>query len=193
MKKILYFAVFLMVTSAFVTGVAYLGYDLTDDIILENRNQKITDNIALLYSPEDGYQKNDTQLDNAYNEKNRKYTDNPSGNISGVYEVLDSENNLVAIIYNVNAQGRNGIVNALISVDPYTDSVVGVTYYEHGETPNLGEKYTREDAIVKLLDQTITEVEVDLIVGATTTWGAINDMFHIIGIHYTDEEVHING
>lgn len=193
MKKILYYAVFLMVTSALVTGVAYLGYNLTIDRINENRIQKIEENIALLYSPDDGYSRNEEQSDNAYNEKNRKYTDNPSGNISGIYEVFDSDRNLVAVIYNVNAQGRNGIVNALISVDPYTDTVVGVTYYEHTETPNLGEKYTREDAIVKLIDQSISSVEVDLIAGATTTWGAINDMFNIISIHYEDEEVHING
>lgn len=193
MKKILYYAVFLMVTSVFVTGVAYLGYNLTIDIINENRSKKIAENIALLYSPEEGYTRNDSQLENTYGEKNRKYTDNASGNISGIYEVLDSDSELVAIIYNVNAQGRNGMVNALVSVDPYTDSVVGVTYYEHGETPNLGERYTREEEVVKLIDQIVTTVEVDQIVGATTTWGAINDIFNIISIHYTDEEVHING
>lgn len=193
MLKTLYYAFFLMVTAVVVTTIAYIGYDLTDDIIEANRIQKIADNIALLYSSDDGYSRNENQAENTYNEKNRKYTDNASGNISGIYEVLDSQSNLVAIIYNVNAQGRNGIVNALISVDPYTDKVVGVIYYEHQETPNLGEKYTREEEISKLLNQSVSYVDVDLIVGATTTWGAINDMFYIIGIHYNDEEVHING
>ena len=193
MKKTIYFAVFLMVTAVLVTSIAYLGFQITDPIIQENRAKKITDNIALLYSPDDGYSKNDSQLDNTYNEKNRKYTDNPSGNISGIYEVLDTSGELVAIIYNVNSQGRNGIVNALIAVDPRLDTVVGVTYYEHGETPNLGERYTREEEYSKLLGQVVGSVSVDQISGATTTWNAINDMFSIINYHYQDEEVHING
>ena len=193
MKKILYFAVFLMVTSGLVTGIAYLGYTFTAPIIEKNRNEKIANNIALLYSPDDGYAKNDDQAENFYNEKKRVYTDNGSGNISGIYEVLDANNVLIAIIYNVNAQGRNGLVNALVAVDPYLDTVIAVTYYEHGETPNLGERYTREEEAIKLVGQTIGIVEVDAISGATVTWGAINDMFDIIDTHYSNEEVHING
>lgn len=182
-----------MVTAGLVTAVAYMGYHWTKPIIDANRDKKISDTIALLYSPEEGYSKNDEQAENAYNELNRKYTDNPSGNISGIYEVLDDEGSLVAIIYNVNAQGRNGIVNALIAVNPYTDEVVAVTYYEHGETPNLGERYTRDEEIEKLLSQSVSGVEVDLIVGATTTWNAINDMFNILEVHYNDEGVHLDG
>jgi Na+-transporting NADH:ubiquinone oxidoreductase subunit C len=182
-----------MVTASLVTGIAYLGFQFTEPIIIENRNKKIAENIALLYSPDDGFTKNDDQSDNTYSEKNRKYTDNSSGNISGIYEVLDNDGELVAIIYNVNAQGRNGIVNALIAVDPYENTIVGVTYYEHGETPNLGERYTREEEYIKLINQTIDNVVVDQISGATTTWNAINDMFNIISIHFEDEEVHIDG
>lgn len=193
MKKTLYYAVFLMVTASIVTAVAYLGYNFTEPIISANRDAKIAENIAILYSSDDGFKKNDNQADNTYNEKNRKYTDNPSGNISGIYEVLDSNDELVAIIYNVNAQGRNGMMYALIAVDPYEDTVLSVVYYSHSETPDRGERYTREDEVSKLQMQIVTSVEVDMIAGATTTWNAINDMFSIITTHYLDEEVHING
>lgn len=193
MKKTLYFAFFLTITSALVTGIAFIGYNFTAPIIAVNRAQKIEENIALLYSIDDGFEKNLDQGDNDYNEKSRKYTDNGSGNISGIYEVLDNNGDLEAIIYNVDAQGRNGLVYALIAVDPYTDEVVGVTYYLHGETPNIGEKHTREEAIETLLGQYINEVVVDGITGASVTWGAINEMFDIISTHYIDEEVHING
>jgi|LGVF01.2.fsa_nt_gb Na+-transporting NADH:ubiquinone oxidoreductase subunit C len=193
MKKTLYFAFFLTVTAALVTGIAYLGYNWTEPIIAANRAKKIEENISLLYSSEDGFEKNPVQGDNDYNEKSRKYTDNGSGNISGIYEVLNSNDVLEALIYNVDAQGRNGLVYALIAVDPYTDQVVGVTYYLHGETPNIGEKHTRDEAIETLLGQVIGNVVVDEIAGASVTWGAINEMFSIINTHYSDEEVHING
>ncbi len=189
MNKTLYFAVFLTVTAALVTAIAYLGYELTAPKIAENRDIKITNSIALLYSPDDGYTKNDDQPINFYQELDRKY----SSVITGVYEVLDSDLEVHAIIYNVKAQGRNGLVNALIAIDPFNDTVVAVTYYEHGETPNIGEKYTREDEIDKLLGQTIPGVTVDVIAGASTTWIAIDEMFRMISTHYVDEEVHIDG
>jgi Na+-transporting NADH:ubiquinone oxidoreductase subunit C len=193
MKKTIYFAFFLMVTASLVTAIAYLGYNWTEPIIAENRAQKIAENIALLFDPAAGYERNSAQGNNDYNELNRKYTDNASGNISGIYEVLDETGNLTAIIYNVNGQGRNGIVNALVAIDPYQDEVLDIVYYEHAETPNIGEKYTRDDEISKLQGQLVTEVTIDVIAGASTTWVAINDMFTIIATHYQDEEVHIDG
>lgn len=193
MKKILYFAFFLMVTSGLVTGIAVIGYEWTLPYIEANRENAINESIALLYAPEDGYKRNSAQGENDYNELNRKYTDNSSGNISGIYEVLDANDDLVAILYNVNSQGRNGIMYAIIAVDPYTDSVISVVYYSHQETPDRGERYAREEETVKLEGAIIGSVEVDMIAGATTTWNAINDMFNIITIHYSDEEVHIDG
>lgn len=193
MKKILYFSVFLMITSALVTAVAFLGYELTLPYIKANRETAINESIALLYSPDEGFKRNDKQGENKYNELNRKYTDNSSGNITGVYEVLNSNDELIAIIYNVNSQGRNGVMFALVAVDPFTDTVISVVYYDHKETPERGELYTLEPEVSKLSNAIIDSVEVDMIAGATTTWNAINDMFDIISLHYLDEEVHIDG
>ena len=193
MKQTIYFAVFLMITASLVTAIAFLGYNWTEPIIAENRAKKINENIALLFDPEAGFERNSDQGDNDYNELNRKYTDNSSGNISGIYEVLDANGDLIAIIYNVNGQGRNGLVNALVAIDPYNDAVLDIVYYEHGETPNVGEKYTRVEEIAKLQGQIVGDVSIDVISGASTTWVAINDMFTIITTHYQDEEVHIDG
>jgi len=186
MKKTLYFAAFLSVTAMLVTAIAYLGFNLTEPIIAKNTIEKINTNIAILYSPEEGYSRNVDQTDNFYQEKNYK-------SISDVWEVLDGDGNIYVILYNISAQGRNGLVYALIAVDPYSDTIVAVNYYSHGETPNIGEKYTREDAIELLLDQPVDNVVVDVIAGASTTWVAIDTMFKDIAIHYNQEEVHING
>ena len=190
MKKTVYFAVFLMITAALVTAVAYLGYNWTEPIIAENRAKKIAENIALIFDPAEGFERNLAQGENDYNEKNRIYTDNSSGNISAIYEVLDDNGELVSIIYNVNGQGRNGLVNALVAIDPFTDEVLDIVYYEHAETPNIGEKYTRPEEISKLQGQLVDDVSVDVIAGASTTWKAVDDIFGIIATHYQDEGVH---
>ena len=80
----------------------------------------------------------------------------------------------------------------LIAVDPYTDVVMAVTFYNHIETPNIGEKYTRDDEISKLLGQSISNVVIDVIADASTTWSAIENMFNEVEKHYAEQEVHIN-
>jgi len=185
--RVLYFAVYLSVLGMLVTGVAALGYNATAQRIEDNKNQTIEDNIALLYSPEDGFTRNVNQIDN-------KYLQSQYDLINDIYEVLDSEGKLHVIIYNVSAQGRNGLVSALVAVNPYTDLVEAVTYYDHSETPNIGEKYTREDEISKLIGQSVaTNVEVDVIANASTTWLAIEAMFNEIETHYREQGVHIDG
>lgn len=186
MNKTIYFAVYLMVLGMLVTAIAYGGFAFTEKYITANKIERINNSIALLYSPDDGYQRNENQEDNKYREEEEKH-------ISAIYEVLDENGVLVAIIYDVNADGRNAAVYALIAVDPYTDEVVGVTYYDHQETPNLGERYTRDEEIDKLIGQKITSVNVDAITGATKTWGAIDLMFSEISDHYTKRGVHIDG
>lgn len=186
MKKTLYYAVFLSVTAMLVTAIAYLGYNLTAPIIEQNRIDKIESTIAILFNPEDGYTRNVVQLENSYQEKNYKA-------ISEVYEVLDSDGDVYALVYDISAQGRNGIIEALIAIDPYTDTIIAVTYYNHIETPNIGEKYTRDEEIIKLIGQSVDTVEVDGITGASTTLVAIISMFEEIKLHYNAEEVHIDG
>ncbi len=187
MKKALYYSIFLSVTAMLVTAVAFIGWNITEPIIAQNRIEKINNNIALLYNPEDGYSRNESQTENAYRQNDYKV-------INDIYEVLDSDGNLHVLIYDVTAQGRNDKVNALIAVNPYTDEVEAVTYYEHAETPNIGAKYTEDEEISKLLGQSVAiDVEVDVIADASTTWLAIEEMFNTIEQHYREQEVHIDG
>jgi Na+-transporting NADH:ubiquinone oxidoreductase subunit C len=187
MKKTFYFAAYLSILGMLVTAVGIFGNSVTEPIIERNRIETIESNIAILYSPEDGYTRNTNQEENSYRQLNYK-------TILDIYEVLDSDGNLHVLIYNVSAQGRNGMVSALIAVNPYTDLVEAVTYYDHGETPNIGEKYTREEHINTLIGQSVAvDVEVDVIANASTTWIAIEEMFNSIETHFDQEGVHIDG
>jgi len=189
MKKAFFYSAYLAILGMLVTAIAYGGYELTAPVIEANKIQTIEDNIALLYSPEDGFSRNENQPDNAYQQDRKGYEA-----ILDIYEVLDGDGNLHVLIYNVSAQGRNGMVSALIAVNPYTDLVEAVTYYDHSETPNIGEKYTREDEISKLIGQSVAvDVVVDVIADASTTWIAIEEMFNAIETHYDEQEVHIDG
>lgn len=186
MKKTLYFAFFLSVTAMLVTAVAYLGYHLTEPVIAQNTSDKINRNIALIFNPEDGYTRNENQTDNKYHEDNGVYKE-----ISSIYEVLDSNGDLYALIYDMAVQGRNDIIHALVAVNPYDNTIISVNYYDHAETPNIGEKYTRVEETDKLIGQSIENVQIDAFAGATTTWNALNTMFEKLKVHY-NAEVDIN-
>ena len=141
-NKAIYFAIFLGATAIFVTAVAFIGFNITNPIIEQNNIDRINNNIALLFNPEEGFEPNESLDSNSeYAVKNYKQ-------ITDIYEV-DRDGKLYAVIYNVWAQGRNDKVNALVAVDPYTDTIIGVVYYKHGETPNIGEKHTREEYITE--------------------------------------------
>ncbi len=188
-KKPLYFSLFLGVTVLIVTLVAYLGFSITNPIIEANNEQRIKDNIALLFDPEAGYYSND-KLDAVvkYRTKDPAYT-----YVTDIYEVLYEEE-VYAVIYNVWEQGKNDKINALIAIDPYTDTVLGVVYYKHGETPNLGALYAEAESTDKIVGQVITDdIVVDQISGATVTWGALETMYEKVKQHYINEEVHIDG
>jgi Na+-transporting NADH:ubiquinone oxidoreductase subunit C len=187
MNKTIYFAIFLSVTAMLVTAIAYLGYNWTAPIIEENTIKKINDNIALLYNPEDGYTRNENQQDNKYRENDSAYK-----TVDSIYEVLDRDGELVVVIYDMAVQGRNDIIHALVAVNPYTDTVEAITYYDHAETPNIGEKYTREEESSKLIGQTIGNVTIDALAGATTTWTSLNTMFENLATHYDQEGVHVD-
>jgi len=187
MKQTIYFAVYLAILGALVTAIAYFGYSNLQPIIDANTQQKIDDNIALLFDPADYHQNPDfnTQSFNI---------DNPSYPlIDAIYQVLDSNDNTYAYIYDMHVQGRNDVIHALIAVDPYTDTILGVAYYQQSETPNIGEKYMRQDAIDTLIGQPVTNVVVDAYAEATTTWNALNTMYTALADHYTKEGVHIDG
>lgn len=185
MKKILHYAIFLSVTSFIVTLIAFIGFYGTKDRIKANRDEKITENIALLFSADEGYVKNDEQPLNAYRQDNYDM-------ILDIYEVLDSNGNIHALIYDVKAPGRNGDIYALVAVDPYENKVVDMTYYSHVETPGRGELYTIDPYLSNMLNQEVTDVELDLIAGATTTWIGIRAFLDEITDHY-EREVNIGG
>lgn len=55
-----------------------------------------------------------------------------------IYEVLDSEGNIENYIFPVHGKGLWSTLYGFISLDNQLNTVEGITFYEHGETPGLG-------------------------------------------------------
>lgn len=185
MKQPLYFAGYLAVLGMLVTGVAIAGYNLAAPKIEENRQVKIRDNVALLFKAEDGFETNLELPTNSYQQLNYDLVDE-------VYEVY-KDGLLYAVIYDMQTAGRNGTINALVAVDPYTDTIIGAVYYNHSETPGKGAIYEEEDRINEIVGDNVSNVEFDVIASVSTTYNALDKMYDAIKEHYENEGVHIDG
>ncbi|WP_417618464.1 Na(+)-translocating NADH-quinone reductase subunit C [Oceanisphaera sp.] len=70
-------------------------------------------------------------------------SEDPSGirrraNLVPVYMAKDEDGNLDSIILPVHGQGLWSTMYAFVAVAPDGNTIKGITYYEHGETPGLG-------------------------------------------------------
>lgn len=184
-KQPLYFAGYLAALGMLVTGVAILGYNTAAPVIEQNRQEKIIENVSILFSKEDGFETNLELGDNAYQKKNYDLVDD-------VYEVY-KDGSLYAIIYDMQTAGRNGTINALVAVDPYEDVIIDAVYYNHAETPGKGSLYAEDPELSKVVGDDVLQVEFDSIASVSTTYNALRIMYDAITEHYTNEEVHING
>ena len=184
-KQPLYFAGYLAILGMLVTGVAISGYNLAAPKIEENRQVKIRDNVALLFSVDEGFETNLELPANSYQQLNYDLVDE-------VYEV-SKDGSLFAVIYDMQTAGRNGTINALVAIDPYTDTIIGAVYYNHSETPGKGALYGDKERIEEIVGDPVENVEFDAIAAVSTTWNALDKMYDAIKEHYLNEGVHIDG
>ena len=184
-KQPLYFAGYLAILGMIVTAVAIAGYNLAAPKIEENRQTKIRENVALLFKEEDGFITNLELPANSYQQLNYDLVDE-------VYEV-SKDGSLYAVIYDMQTAGRNGTLNALVAIDPYTDTIIGAVYYNHSETPGKGALYAEPEELDKIIGDTVTEVDFDVYASVSVTWNALRVMYDAIAEHYVNEGVHIDG
>jgi len=180
MKKTLYYALFLAATAILSTVLMFLVNDLTQPVIIDKQVKLIEENIGLIYSAEEGYKRNPEQIKN-------KYKEIDYDGIKEIYEVLDSEGAVYSHIYNVEVAGKNDVIKMLVAVSNGT--IDRVVYYQHAETKNLGEVYTREDVAAQFIGMPIANSSVDMIAGASTTGRAVDLALDIVENHYNKEGV----
>ncbi len=180
MKKTIYYAIFLSLTAIISTVLMFLVNDLTKPVIEKKQIALIEENIGLIYSSDDGFKRNP-------NQEKGKYKVLDYIGIKEVYEVLDENDNVHSLIYNVEVSGKNDVIGLLIAVNKGT--IDRVVYYKHAETKNLGEVYTREVETSKFIGMPLKDSSVDMIAGASTTGRAVDLALDIVENHYSKEGV----
>lgn len=115
--------------------------------------------------------------------------------IMPVYVAKDDQKKIVSIILPIYGQGLWSTLYGLLAVTPDGKNVVGINFYEHGETPGLGGEISnptwtakwkgkqlyKGDKIVKVVKGPANDaqIEVDGISGATLTGnGVTNTVFY---------------
>lgn len=116
-----------------------------------------------------------------------------------IYECYEGEE-LKGIVFPFYGKGLWSTMYGFITLEPDYETVVGITYYEHGETPGLGGEivnpkwqalwvgkkvYGEESAVPKIevvrngmVDPENEEYEIDGIAGSTLTCRGVNNSVH---------------
>lgn len=116
-------------------------------------------------------------------------------NLAEVYLVKDANNQVSQIVLPVYGKGLWSVMYGFLSVQPDGNTVNGITYYEHGETPGLGgeienPRWQAQFAGKKLLNEqgqpalhvgkgasSNKEYGIDAISGSTLTSNGVNNTF----------------
>ncbi len=110
--------------------------------------------------------------------------------IKGVYEILNnSDSSIAGIVYDIVTEGRNGPIHIVIAIDPYTDTIVNYVVVSQSETEGVGALYTEPNVINAIINEQISNFNIDKIAGATITWDALEQMISDVVANYTNEGV----
>ncbi|MBU1093776.1 MAG: FMN-binding protein [Firmicutes bacterium] len=124
----------------------------------------------------------------------RDYNVSAYDTITGVYEIINnSDSSVEVLIYDIVTQGRNGPMHIVIAVDPYIDTIVGYVVVSHTETTGIGAIYAGSIVVNSIIGLTVNNFNIDLIVGATVTWDALELMIQDVTTNYLNEGVSLNG
>jgi len=164
------FAVCVLCTAAVSTV-----YVVVNPIIAERTIQKVRDNLNKIFSG--------TEF--KYNDVTEKFGLMDSDTIDALYEVKLDDNEL-NYVYEMSPVGRNDVILFLLAFDT-NGKVIKVQYVQMRETKGRGDKITKDKYLNKIYAQNASEMDVDMITGATYSAKAMKSSIeaaakHLVGV-----------
>jgi len=164
------FAVCVLCTAAVSTV-----YVVVDPIIAERTIQKVRDNLNKIFSGSEF----------TYNDVTEKFGLKGSDTIDSLYEVKLDDNEL-NYVYEMSPEGRNDAILFLLAFDT-NGKVIKVQYVQMRETKGRGDKITKKQYLSQIYAQNASEMDVDMITGATYSAKAMKSSIeaaakHLVGV-----------
>jgi len=173
-KKSLKYGGILFVVTILCTAAVSSIFVVVDPIIKERAVQKVRDNLNNIFSG--------TTF--KYEEVTEKFGLKDSEAVDALYEVgINGDTNYV---YEMSPEGRNDDILFLLAFDT-KGKVIKVQYVQMRETKGRGDKITKDNYLNNIYAQNASDMNVDMITGATYSSKAMKQSIeaaseHLVGV-----------
>lgn len=169
-KKSLKYGAILFAVSVLCTAAVSSIYTIVNPIIAERTIQKVRDNLSQIFSG--------SKFE--YKEVTEDFGLKDSEIIDSLYEVkVSNDKNYV---YEMSPEGRNDKIVYLLCFDT-KGSVKKVQYVQMRETKGRGDKITMDDYLKRIYAQNASNMDVDMITGATYSSKAMKQSIEAASKH----------
>ncbi len=176
-KISLKYAAILGLVAIICTFTVSAVFELVDPIIIERTAQKVRDNLNKIFMTVD------PQFQ--YQEITDEFKLKDSEVIDKLYRVTLKDGSF-NYVYEMSPEGRNARIFFLIAYD--TDGkVVQLQYVQMRETKGRGDKITKEDYLKRIYEQNASNMNVDMITGATYSSKAMKQSIEFSSEHLINE------
>jgi Na+-translocating ferredoxin:NAD+ oxidoreductase RnfG subunit len=159
-NKAIKYPLILFIVTGFCAAIITLTYVITNPI-LEKRNQDNTKlNLEQLY--------NNTKTFKVIADKGQ--LNNPT--LLNLYEVILNDNSK-RLVYETTSKGKNGDIVSLIAFNK--DNLEKIKNIQENETPGIGKKVNEASYLDSITKQDISNMNVDIIAGATYSSTALKN------------------
>lgn len=161
----------LLIVAVICTVAVSSVYVIVNPIIAERKTLKVRENLNQIYSG----------LEFNYKDVTNKYGLNDSDIIDALYEVLlpNGETNYV---YEMSPKGRNDEIVFLLAFDT-NGKVLKIQYVQMRETKGRGDKITKANYLDRIYAQNASNMNVDMITGATYSSRAMKESIEAASKH----------
>ena len=171
LKTSLKYGSILFVVCVLCTAAVSTVYVVVNPIIAERTINKVRDNLNKIFSG--------TKF--TYKEVTEQFGLKDSETVDALYEVKLSRNEL-NYIYEMSPEGRNDEILFLLAYNT-KGNVVKIQYVQMRETKGRGDKITKKDYLERIYSQHASNMNVDMITGATYSSKAMKQSIEAASKH----------
>ncbi|MGL1891960.1 MAG: FMN-binding protein [Spirochaetaceae bacterium] len=165
----------LFITAVICAFCVSAVFVIVEPIIIERTMDKVRENLNYIFSGTSFEYKDVSGEFNALDIKNA----------DALYNV-SLENGTTNYVYEMSPEGRNDEILFLIAYDK-DGNVVKIQYVQMRETRGRGDKITKDNYLDKIYNQNASDMDVDMITGATYSSGAMKQSIEDSSNHLISE------
>lgn len=174
LKKTVYLACFLAIVGIICSGLVASVYALTQPIIEGREQDEKETTIRNVFPTMTWFE--ESQVASKYE------------TIQVIYNVYNQEHTCIGVVYELVTKGYGGDIQLLVAYDGKTKELINLRYMgTFSETPGFGSQVKEEKFLSQILNQSVEQMEIETLSGATITSLAVKKAIEEANHHFMSQ------